>query len=74
METGAWTGQAFIQYDVSEVPPQNIETKSPLLSKGLQGGSYEGGVADGKFHGGGRLTDTLGRVQEGVWVHGRFDG
>ena len=55
VETGAWTGQAFIQYDV------------------MEGGSYEGGVADGRYHGWGRHTDTLGQVTEGQWTHGQLD-
>jgi hypothetical protein len=44
------------------------------LNVRLQGGYYEGGVADGKYHGWGRLTDTLGNVLEGNWVHGQLDG
>jgi hypothetical protein len=28
---------------------------------------------DGKPHGRGRLTDTLGVVTEGIWIHGKLD-
>jgi hypothetical protein len=41
-----------------------------VLKNGVQGGSYEGGVADGKYHGWGRLTNTLGEVTEGNWIQG----
>jgi hypothetical protein len=70
--TGAWSGHAFIQYDVSEVAPNVFSAPRNMLTLDLQGGSYEGGVEDGKYHGWGRLTDTLGQVWEGQWLHGEF--
>ena len=39
----------------------------------LQGERYEGGVADGKYHGRGRLINTLGAVIEGNWIHGQLE-
>ncbi len=86
VKSGAWTGNAFIQYDVSEVrsltalpssssphsPPPPL-SNCPSLKISLQGGSYEGCVMDGKPHGRGRLTDTLGVVTEGIWIHGKLD-
>ncbi len=44
-----------------------------LLNNCLQGGSYEGSVADGKYHGWGRLINTLGTVTEGNWIHGQLE-
>jgi hypothetical protein len=39
----------------------------------MEGGSYEGGVADGRYYGWGRHTDTLGQVTEGQWTHGQLN-
>ncbi len=37
----------------------------------MQGGSYEGGVLDGRYHGKGREVGLLS-VREGTWRHGQL--